>query len=184
MKTLIIDNHTRYIKELCSFFEDYTVCDKNDLEKVDFKIFDLVVISGGSDVPTVLRHPDIYASEIEIVRKLNTPIVGICLGAEIIAQAFGGTLEDLSPVHSGLVNMKVFDESLKEVAGGDTLTALEGHRVGIKDIPEDFVICAKSEHSPEIIRHKNRPIIALQFHPESSDNSQMIFSWIFKSIFK
>jgi GMP synthase-like glutamine amidotransferase len=154
-----------------------------DLEKLDLNPFELVVISGGSDVPTVLNHPEIYSLEIEMVKKLNIPILGICLGAEIITEAFGGTLQILSPVHSGLVNMSLLDESLKKEIGADTLSALEGHRIGVKEVPQDFVVCALSEHSPEIIKHKDRPIIAIQFHPEATQNPK-VFEWIFKSIKK
>ncbi len=82
MQTLIIDNHTKHLSELVSLFQNVTILKKEELVKgQNFDIYDAIVFSGGSDVPTVLRHLDDYILEIEIIKNSKIPIIGICLGA-------------------------------------------------------------------------------------------------------
>lgn len=182
MKILIIDNHTKYIKELSSLFSDVTILNKENLTK-DFDItnYDLLVFSGGSNIPTVLRHPEKYIFEIDLVKRSNIPVIGICLGIEIICEAYGGELQELSKEHKGSVKIKVEDEELKDKLSSDEIEVIEGHQIGIKTLPENFISCAYSEHGIEIIKHKEKPIIGFQFHPEISNNKKLL-DWMFKTL--
>ena len=178
MKTLLVNNHTKHLKELISLFSNTTIIEKENLKNgVDLSLYDLLVFSGGSDVPTVLRHPEEYSLEMNLIREANISILGICLGAEIIIKAFGGELRELSEEYRGNVKLRITDEKLKLLNGSDVLEVKEGHHVGIKNVPNDFTICAYSEHSPEIIRHTRKPILAIQFHPEISKNENLI-KWL------
>ena len=182
MKALIINNHSKYIKELSSLFSDVIVLDKENLTK-DFDItsYDLLVLSGGSNVPTVLRHPEEYAFEINLVKNKQIPVLGICLGGEIITKAFNGELQELSEKHRGIIKLKIKDIKLKLKLGEDEFEAIEGHQIGIRTLPENFVSCASSKHGIEILKHINKPIIGFQFHPEISNNKKL-FDWIFETL--
>ena len=89
MKTLIINNHTKHIDELRNLFIGADIIDKIDLVNhgtSDFENYDLIVLSGGSgNIPSVFHNPEEYQFEIDLVKYSSVPIVGICLGAEIIA---------------------------------------------------------------------------------------------------
>ena len=167
MKTLIINNHSNYIKELVSLFSDVVIIDKQTLTK-DFNItnYDLIVLSGGSNVPTVLRHPEEYIYEISIIKESKIPVLGICLGAEIICEAYGGKLQELTEEHRGVITLQITNLDLEKALGVSNLEVTEGHHIGIQGIPQDFISCAHSEHGIEIIKHKDKPIIGFQFHPE------------------
>lgn len=85
MKALIINNRTTHLEELRSLFIDSVVIEKENLDNnLDISGYDVIVFSGGSNTPTVLEHPEYYTSEINIIKQSKIPIVGICLGAEII----------------------------------------------------------------------------------------------------
>lgn len=174
MKTLIIDNHTKYISELVSIFPGAEVSEKGGIENINFEAYDLIVLSGGSGVLTALNHPEEYINEIKLIKNSRLPIIGVCLGAEILTLAFGGELKELSSEHRGSIRLKILDEDLKVLLKSGAIEVKEGHRIGIKNMPSDFVVCAESEHSPEIIKHKSMPIIGFQFHPEISDNKKII----------
>ncbi len=175
MQTLIIDNHTKHLSELVSLFQNVTILKKEELVKgQNFDVYDAIVFSGGSDVPTVLRHPNDYILEIEIIKNSKIPIIGICLGAEIIVQAFGGELVDLGTDHRGNVDLEITNNDFAEFLGNKNITVNEAHSIGINKIPNDFSVYAVSDHGAEIIKHKSRPIIGFQFHPEISQNPKII----------
>lgn len=184
MKALIINNRTTHLEELRSLFIDSVVIEKENLDNnLDISGYDVIVFSGGSNTPTVLEHPEYYTSEINIIKQSKIPIVGICLGAEIIVEALGGELYKLPERHRGGVLLKIEDEELKSKIGADNLEVSEGHAIGIKTLPKDFISCASSEHGIEIIRHKARPIFGFQFHPEILPNKKLI-DWLFEDLFK
>lgn len=181
MKTLIINNHTKHIEELVSLFPNSTVIKKENIKSVETNNYDLLVISGGSNVPTVLRHAEQYFDEIQLIKNCSVPILGICLGSELITYVYGGELQELPEGHNGSVVMKVKDLSLSEAVGSLELGAQEGHRISIKTLPEDFISCAYSDHGIEIFRHVSKPIIGLQFHPELQKNEKLL-NWIFNTL--
>lgn len=181
MKTLIINNHSKYIKELVSSFSDVVVVDKENLtEDFNTNDYNLIVVSGGSDIPTVLRHPEKYICEINIIKKSKIPVLGICLGAEIICVAYGGELEQLKEDHRGNIRLEIKDNKLKSILGSNEIDVRESHQNGIKILPINFIPCAFSEHGIEIFKHQEKPIIGFQFHPEISNNKK-IFDWIFET---
>ncbi|HRH33089.1 MAG TPA: gamma-glutamyl-gamma-aminobutyrate hydrolase family protein [bacterium] len=183
MKTLIINNHTKFLKELQSSFPGIVeILNKEDLpKKSDFVDYDLIVLSGGYEVATVAHHPDQYYKEIELVKKTKIPILGICLGVEIITYALGGELVKLDRFHQGSIKLTVIDQDLVTILQSQTIEVFEGHQWGVKTLPSNMISCGFSDHGPEIIKHLIRPIIGIQFHPEVTQN-QKIFDWIIESL--
>ncbi len=184
MKTLIINNHSKYIDELIFYFPNSFVINKEDLNtNIDLNNFNLIVLSGGSKVPTVLKHPEKYKDEIKIIKNINLPIIGICLGSEIITKAFEGELKELSRNYKGIINLNILNSDLEKTLGAKNIQVMEGHHIGIKTLPKDFISFAESEHGIEIFKHKNKPIIGLQFHPEISNNKDIV-KWLLDEVYK
>lgn len=180
MKTLIVNNHTKHIQELSSLFPNSSIIKKEDLKNTNITDYDLVVISGGSNVPTVLRHPEQYINEILLIKNTNIPILGICLGSELITYTYGGELKELPEEHNGEVIIKIKDLSLLNTIGTLEFYAQEGHRIGVKTLPKNFISCAYSDHGIEIFKHTSKPIIGLQFHPEIQRSAEMM-NWVFNT---
>lgn len=180
MKILLIDNHSKHKNELLALLSNHAeVATQEELMIPGLDEYGLIVLSGGFHVPGVLHNPEAYSKEIELVRTTKTPILGICLGSEIIVTALGGSLQEIGE-HKGEVVIKVIDESLKKVLGKDNLLVYESHRVAVKDLPDTMIACAYSEHACEIIKHATRPIIGIQFHPEV-DLHKGFMSWVINS---
>lgn len=180
MKTLFIDNHSKHKEELISFFKNVTVIPKEEISLANLKEYDLVVISGGSNVPSVFNNPEEYDLERKLVKR-GVPILGVCLGCEVIVDAFGGTLKDFGEIHRGEVDIILDDSNLKNCIGQDSLNVYEAHTIGIESLPETFSVCGHSSHGAEIIRHTTLPIIGIQFHPEVGKH-QNIFDWILQEL--
>lgn len=172
MTILIIDNHTKHLQELSSCFP--VIPDIFTKEEFDSKTnignYDLIVLSGGSNVPTVMRHPEHYAKELELIRSSKAPILGICLGAELIIKAFDGQLKEL-----------VETDSKHIMFNGNRIDIYEHHTIGADELPKELSVCSKSEKCIEIFKHSTRPIIGIQFHPEIGHHTE-IFDWIFKEL--
>lgn len=182
MRTLIIDNHTKHLKELCDLFPNSEIITKENFnENFDIWSFQLIILSGGSDVPTVFRHPEEYSKEINLIRNSHIPILGICLGNEIIVEAFGGSLQDLPEEHRGTTELKISDKGLKKEVGSTTIKIKESHKIGVLKLPKEIVSCASSGHGIEITKHKTRPIVGLGFHPEMLPNKGLL-TWLSKTL--
>lgn len=155
MKILLINNDSRFIKQLKRLVRPAKVVTWNKLG-LNIDNFDAVILSGGHKFP-VLNHDRTYRQEIKLIRKIHKPLVGICLGSELIAYTFGGKLVRLPQKERGNI---IIREAKKN------LTVFESHRWAIKKLPENFITLARSKDGIEIFQHKNKPIYGLQFHPE------------------
>ncbi len=178
MKTLLINNHTKLLDELVAILPgEVTVIDKNDFALTATEPFDFIVLSGGSNVPTVLHHPEEYLLETELLLTTTKPVLGICLGAEIVGTTFGGELASVEK-HEGPLTISITDSSLADAVGSKELISYECHSVGMKKTPADLITCATSPHSIEIFKHKTKPIVGIQFHPEITA-PKGLWDWIF-----
>lgn len=164
MRILLIDNGTILLDKLKMLIPgEEIVRQPQGISLEESKNFDLIVLSGSRDF-TVLYDGEYFKKEIELIQSTKVPMIGICLGCELIATAFGGTLKRMEERHTGIRKIDI-------IAGGllneRSVEVYEGHRWIIDSLPLDFNIVATSFDGPEIIHHQTRPIWGLQFHPEN-----------------
>ena len=176
MKTLIVNNHSKHTLELQSIFPNSEIIEKKSFDQNFAKSFDLIIFSGGSNVPTVLNHSEFYQEEIRFISETEQAVLGICLGCEIVCETFGGKLNLLDEKESGEKKFKVIGQNNINILG-EQVTCYESHSVGILEIPKDFEMIISSDHGPECIKHKTKPIIGIQFHPEVGGNEKL-WEWI------
>ena len=182
MKTLLINNHTKHLDELASLFPECEIIQKEDLrDDININEYDLLVISGGSDTPSAYWHPEAYKIEVALIREATIPVLGICLGSEIVTQAYSGKLKELSKKHKGNIEIDIQDESLKQKLSSPIIDVYEAHEVCTETLPEHFIVCATSEHGIEIMKHESKPVIGIQFHPEVGKNAEL-FEWVFETL--
>jgi carbamoyl-phosphate synthase small subunit len=112
--------------------------------------------------------PDLLGYAAETVRQLagKKPIMGICLGNQLIAHAFGGKTFKLKFGHRG------GNHPVKELATGRAhITAQNhGYAVSAEGLPEELEITHVNlnDGTVEGLRHKNLPIFSIQYHSEDS----------------
>jgi GMP synthase-like glutamine amidotransferase len=107
-----------------------------------------------------------YEHEMQFIRKTDKPIVGICMGFEVISAAYGAKITKMP---KGVNEFKKLNTTLKGIKKIKTrkLRQFEAHDWRVKTVPrKHFDVLAKSKTGVEILHHKKRPIIATQFHPE------------------
>ncbi len=112
--------------------------------------------------------PKIYTATIDTCRKLmdnNIPMFGICLGNQIIGLAAGGTSYKLKYGHRG-GNKTVINLQTKQC-----YITSQNHGFCVRDFEKGgFIEFLKNidDNSNEGIIHEEKPILAVQFHPEAS----------------
>jgi len=128
---------------------------------------DRVVISPGPG------RPETAGVSIELLRRFATrmPLLGVCLGHQALAIAFNGRVErDVVPMH-GKTSIVAHEGSHLFAGLGQPFEAGRYHSLVIpRDaVPADFVISAWVEGDGTVmgVRHRERPIYGVQFHPES-----------------
>src|SRR5438270_2606912 len=122
-----------------------------------------VFLSNGPGDPAALG----YAVEAvsELVRS-GIPIFGICLGHQILGQAFGGKTFKLKFGHRGA------NQPVKDLETGKVEITSQNHGFAVdpKSLPSEVVIdrINLNDHTVEGMRHKSKPIYCVQYHPEAS----------------
>ncbi len=169
---LLIDNYDSFTynvyQYLASFGQEVKVVRNNKIDIKGIKRLnpDKIVISPGP------KSPKEAGISVEVIKKLykEYPILGICLGHQSIAEAFGGVVSYAKKLCHGV------DSEIKHIGGRlfegipQITRVARYHSLAISDgtLPEDFIINAKTGDGEIMaIEHRTYPLFGLQFHPES-----------------
>lgn len=187
MQALIIDNDTDDLVSVESFCRrrniEYSISNPNILDKQLAKDFDIVILSGGIWYEDPTQQELHYRQELEYIAHSEVPILGICLGMQLISAAFGGELMKLKNEYHGENKISLTVEGQEKIVGlAPILSVYENHTVGVVKSPPQFEVLARSSECIEIMHHKTLPILCMQFHPEKSKAPQADKLW--NSMFK
>ncbi len=132
---------------------------------------DLVILSGGGGEGSEIndeykKHKLWYEDQINYVLGSTKPILGICMGFEVIARAYGSTVVEMKDYETGFKKLKTTGKGINTLKKG-TLSQYENHTWRVPSISSrEFNVLAESSTGIEMISHKKRKILATQFHPE------------------
>lgn len=166
MKVLIVDNGTRHLTKLKELLVGvpFDVVSYSDFNPVKNDKYETVILSGGHDFP-VLGNESLLWKEFYFIKNSRAKILGICFGFELIARAFGADLEIMDNKEKGILDIEVVE---KDVLFSDVpnFKVCESHRWVVRDSGNELRVLARSKDGIEAIKHKDKPIYAVQFHPE------------------
>ncbi len=165
MKVVIVDNGGQFThlegRALRDVGVDHEIVE-NDADPAEVvERADALVLSGGPSIEDVGHTPEYLDSGL--------PILGICLGHQIIARQMGGDVEPGD--HGGYADVEV---EITEAGGlfedvPESFSAWASHADEVVKMPDGFVRTARSDVCEiEAMRHRDRPIYGVQFHPEVS----------------
>lgn len=166
MKILLVDNHSKHIKELLQDLrsEFVRVEDFQKLGSISIADYDKIILSGGSYLP-VIYNPDKYRKELELIRSCNKPLLGICLGFELVCHAFDEQLRQLKHRERGMVRIELAFEDPLFDGIPKSFEVYESHR-WVVPTTKNMITLAKSKQGVEAVKHSSRQIYGVQFHPE------------------
>ncbi|SHE45148.1 carbamoyl phosphate synthase small subunit [Alkalibacter saccharofermentans] len=110
--------------------------------------------------------PKDYMDIIENVKVLvdKKPTIGICLGHQLIALALGGETKKLKFGHRGC------NHPVKDIKQDRVYITSQNHGYVVTKVPESMEVThvSMNDESIEGLRHKDKPVMSVQFHPEAS----------------
>lgn len=169
---LIIDNYdsftynlVQYLGELGQEMEVYRN-DKIGIEEIEYLSPERIVISPGPCTP---KEAGI---SVELVEALagRIPILGVCLGHQSIAEAFGGEVVRNYRLMHGKTSMIRHDDKTIFAGLPNPFEATRYHSLIVKreTLPDCLEISAETDEGEIMgIRHKKYKVEGVQFHPES-----------------
>jgi anthranilate synthase/aminodeoxychorismate synthase-like glutamine amidotransferase len=170
MRVLVIDNYDSFTYNLVQYLGELGAqmeVVRNDQASVDALLSDApdrVVVSPGPCTP------DQAGMTLEVVRRFpeaGIPTLGVCLGHQALAQAFGGKVMRHVPVHG---KTGVIEHDGRTVFRGlpSPLTVGRYHSLIVaEELPDCLELSARGEGVVMGIRHRELPAEGVQFHPES-----------------
>jgi len=186
VKILVFDNYDSFTYNLVHAVKKlgYTNIEvhRNDqitLEEIER--FDKIILSPGPGVPS---ESGILLDVIRTYAPTKS-ILGVCLGEQAIAEAFGGTLINLTDVHHGVssqVNVLAEDVLFNGLEKQLEVGRYHSWAAEKSTLPECLTITAvDNEGMIMALQHKNYDVRGVQFHPESvltPTGEQMLKNWL------
>ena len=169
---LLIDNYDSFTFNLFQYFtelgEEVEVFRNDQLSVHDALAIgpDHLVISPGPCTPVEA------GISVDLIRAFTgiAPILGVCLGHQSIAQAFGGEVVQAGEIMHGKVSKITHDGEYIYSGIPDRFEAIRYHSLAVqqKSLPEELIVTSRSENGVIMgIRHQEFAIEGVQFHPES-----------------
>jgi anthranilate synthase component 2 len=169
VRILLIDNYDSFTFNLVQAFRvlgadvDVLRNDAAPAEEALARPHDAVVVSPGPCTPAEA------GISVEVCRESKKPLLGVCLGHQCLIAAFGGQVGRAEKVRHGKTSPICHDGAGVFRGLPNPLIAARYHSLIALKIPPEFTISASSEDRDECmaVRHETRPLIGVQFHPES-----------------
>ena len=172
MKILLIDNYDSFTYNLFHYISKYQKNvdvirnDKINTKEILIKKYNKIVISPGPG------NPNQAGNCLKIVKDIykKIPILGVCLGHQIIGQVFGGKITNAKNLmHGKTSKIKHNREGLfKNIKNNFIATRYHSLVVDRNKFPKSLKITAETENKTIMgLMHKNYNIHGFQFHPES-----------------
>ncbi len=172
-KILVFDNYDSFTYNLVQMIERITdqkvdVYRNDEISLEEIAMYDKIILSPGPGIP---EEAGIL---LELIKKYapTKSILGVCLGQQAIAEAFGGNLINLSEIFHGVAtssktikkDSKLFQNLPEEIEVG----RYHSWAVNSENFPEELEITATDNDGMIMaLQHKTYDVHGVQFHPES-----------------
>ena len=188
-RILVIDNYDSFVYTIVGYLKTLgatvDVVRNDAIDPSDETVtadYDGVLISPGPGAPA-----ESGASEdmIRLCAKQNKPMFGVCLGLQALAEGYGCTVSHAPTIMHGKTSPveHVDDEIFAGIANPMTATRYHSLAVEPDSVPDTLEVTAwtQGDHIVQGIRVKNKPMYAVQFHPESvmtQDGYRLLANWL------
>jgi anthranilate synthase/aminodeoxychorismate synthase-like glutamine amidotransferase len=173
MKVLVLDNYDSFTFNLVQYLGelgaemDVVRNDRITIDEVEARRPDAVVISPGPGGPT---DAGVSIPLVRWAAETATPLLGVCLGHQAIAEAFGAVVVKGPAIMHGKTSVVHHDGRgvLRDLP--DPFDAMRYHSLVIdrSTLPPELTVSAWTDDDVVMgVRHATLPMEGVQFHPES-----------------
>ena len=170
MRLLLIDNYDSFTYNLVQYLGELG-CDldvvRNDRASVDDLLergADRAVVSPGPCTPA---EAGVSVEAIPALARAGVPVLGVCLGHQSMAQAFGGTVVRHVPVHGKTTEITHDGSGLFAGLPSPLVVGRYHSLVVDPDLPDCLMVTATGGGVVMAVQHRDLPAHGVQFHPES-----------------
>jgi anthranilate synthase/aminodeoxychorismate synthase-like glutamine amidotransferase len=185
MRVLILDNYDSFTYNLVQYLGelgaemDVVRNDAMSVEELVARAADRAVVSPGPCTPA---EAGVSVEAIPALARAGVPVLGVCLGHQAMAQAFGGRVVRGEPVHGKTATV---EHDGRTIFRGleSPLVAGRYHSLVVDpdELPPELEVSARSGTTVMAIRHRELPCEGVQFHPESvltADGKAMLANFL------
>lgn len=188
-RVLVVDNYDSFVYTLNGYLRQLgadTEVVRNDVLPEDgvaaaLADFDGVLVSPGPGKPS---DAGVSIPVVRAAVATGTPLLGVCLGHQAIAEAFGGVVTNAEELMHGKTSRVVHDDSTLFEGVPGTFTATRYHSLAVVDgtVPTELAVTARTEGGVIMgLQHRAAPVYGVQFHPESvmtEGGHRMLANWL------
>jgi para-aminobenzoate synthetase component 2 len=167
-RVLVVDNQDSFVHTIVAYLRELgagcVVRDRSEITLHDVDAFDGVLLSPGPG------RPEDTGVCLDIAAAARRPVLGVCLGHQVIATAFGGTVRRAPELVHGYTSEIHHDGAGVFRGLPEPLTATRYHSLALDPatVPADLVVTARTPDDVIMgVRHRTEPVEGVQFHPES-----------------
>lgn len=172
MKILVFDNYDSFTYNLVQIIEQIVgekvdVYRNDQIPLEDIEKYDKIILSPGPGIP---EEAGIL---LDVIKKYapTKSIFGVCLGQQAIAEAFGGSLINLSEIYHGVAT-EATQTNVHKIFNNlpETLEVGRYHSWAVNpdDFPTELEITSVDKNGMIMsLKHKSYDVHAVQYHPES-----------------
>jgi para-aminobenzoate synthetase component II len=183
-RILVVDNYDSFVFNLVQYLgqlgADVVVRRNDEVAPDEGRGFDGVLLSPGPGTPA-----DAGVC-LAMVRELAgaVPILGVCLGHQAIAEAYGAVVDRAPELLHGKTSLVHHDGDGVFAGLPDPITATRYHSLAIEPgtVPDDLVVTARTDSGVIMgVRHRTLAVEGVQFHPESvltEGGHRMLANWL------
>ncbi|NUR61261.1 MAG: aminodeoxychorismate/anthranilate synthase component II [Catenulispora sp.] len=184
-RILVVDNYDSFVYNLVQYlYQLGAECEVVRNDAIDVKAahdFDGVLLSPGPGTP---EEAGICVEMVGYAAGQGIPVFGVCLGLQSIAVAYGAVVGRAPELLHGKTSLVTHDGAGVFAGVPDPFTATRYHSLAIEPdtLPAELVVTARTDSGVIMgIRHRELPIEAVQFHPESvltEAGHRMLANWL------
>jgi GMP synthase (glutamine-hydrolysing) len=125
---------------------------------------DALVLSGGA--PRVVWEAPKLGNCTDYLNEFHGPIMGICVGLQLMAICCGGKAGPSKVPEYGLAKLRVIEEDDLFLGLPKEFLVWESHNDEVKEAPGFMVLAVSENCSVQAVKHRKKPYYGVQFHPE------------------
>ncbi|HXR45063.1 MAG TPA: aminodeoxychorismate/anthranilate synthase component II [Pseudolysinimonas sp.] len=188
-RILVVDNYDSFVYTLDGYLQqlgaETEVVRNDDIADADVASriaeYDAVLLSPGPGTPA---SAGISITAVRAALDAGSPLLGVCLGHQAIAEALGATVTHAEELMHGKTSLIQHDGSGFYAGVPDPFRATRYHSLAVVDgtVPDELEVTSRTQGGVIMgLRHREAPVYGVQFHPESvmtEGGYRMLGNWL------